>query len=294
MKHVLLLFLVLLWCVSCVKELPVSIEEAEHTVVNCLLTNDTIQRLSLTKSAKIGGSYLFREVRDAKITLSAGDSAIGTFERKGYDNWQLRYTPSIETNYTLTVQLSDGQVLWATTSMPTPDWIIDVRAKNAYPSKFFEQYQADHANWIYVLGCGSSLPDNITRPSGSEKLHILIGTDYPAIDRFNEEGDMTDLVQEATTPAYRYYLRIPPVSDTLKNAIPFCVQTNYEEYSFIVVRTASSEYDQYLKTSLQKMFVYISEDDPSIGFDEGRIYSNIQNGIGIFAACYDRYFFYVN
>jgi hypothetical protein len=165
------LFLLLLawWASACVKELPVSVEVSEWPVVNCLLTNDTVQRLSLTRSVKTGGSYFFKEIRDAQITLFAGDSPVGAFERKGYDDWQLVYTPVAATVYTLKVQLSDGQALQASTTMPPMNWIIDERAANVYPSKFFWQYGAAHACWSFVVS-PAGLPADIMRPSGRERL----------------------------------------------------------------------------------------------------------------------------
>jgi hypothetical protein len=279
-------------CAACVEDLPFNPDEAVLPVVNCLLSNDTVQHLSLTKSVSIGSSYFFKEIREATITLSAGDSVVGQFERKGYDDWQLQYTPLPDIAYTLTVDLPGEPALRATTTMPVANRIVDDRQRNVYPSKFFYQYSAPHACWAYVL-YPPDLPDGILRPSGNERLNLLAGTDHPHVDRFNEDGLLTTLIREATTPAYRYYIRIPALP-SITGSIPFCLQATYEDFSFVVFRTASEEYDRYLKTSLQKMFLYIDETDPGTWFDESRIYSNIQNGIGIFAAYNDQYFFYIN
>lgn len=55
----------------------------------------------------------------------------------------------------------------------------------------------------------------------------------------------------------------------------------------MVFRAASDEYDNYLKSSLIKAQAYEAKDDPSAYFEENLVYSNINGGLGIFAACSD-------
>ena len=108
---------------SCVSDLPFDNQAKSIPVVNCLLTgNDSIQRLSLTQSIKTGEKLRFKEITDATVTLSIGDSMIGRFIRNSYDNWQLKYIPLEGKTYNLKVILSDGKVLTATTTMPTGNY----------------------------------------------------------------------------------------------------------------------------------------------------------------------------
>ena len=51
-------------------------------------------------------------------------------------------------------------------------------------------------------------------------------------------------------------------------------------------------YDQYVKTSLQKVLSVADDTDPAIWFDESSIYSNIKNGKGIFGAYNEEFFRY--
>ena len=71
------------------------------------------------------------------------------------------------------------------------------------------------------------------------------------------------------------------------------VQNAYSDASFVVIRTASEEYDRYIKSVIEKKTFYESDDDPVRWFDESSIYSNIENGLGIFAA-YNEQEFYSN
>jgi hypothetical protein len=61
-----------------------------------------------------------------------------------------------------------------------------------------------------------------------------------------------------------------------------------------VMRSASAEYDRYLKSILEKLKFYEDPDDPARWFDETVIFSNIENGLGIFAAYWQQDFYYNN
>lgn len=60
----------------------------------------------------------------------------------------------------------------------------------------------------------------------------------------------------------------------------------------IFFRAFSEDYDRYLKSSISKMLVYESINDPSQWLDESEVYSNIENGLGIFGAYADRRYVY--
>jgi len=280
---------------ACVQELPFDVKEATIPVVNCILTNDTVQTLSLTQSVKITDGYVFKEIKDAQIILWANETEqIGEFKRISYGNWQLRYQPVEGTNYQLQVLLPDGKELAATTTMPERNQFVAESEKNKFPGKYFMQQTVENPCWAFILS-EETLTDNLIHPipSSRAKLCVNIGTDHPLVDRFNEDGNLFDLVSQATTPAYAFYVRIQPsLLGREEEDIPFCLQTNYGNYTFVFFRTASKEYDQYLKSSLLKMFVYRLEDDPAQWFDESKVYSNVINGTGIFAAYNDDCFYF--
>ncbi|MFW5752041.1 MAG: hypothetical protein ACOCW8_01745 [bacterium] len=78
---------------SCIKDLPIDPAVGGEVVVNCILTNDTIQTASVTRSVPIDESYIFREVAGAELELLADGESVGFFEKTGYDQWQLKYRP---------------------------------------------------------------------------------------------------------------------------------------------------------------------------------------------------------
>ncbi|OJU51260.1 MAG: hypothetical protein BGN96_08105 [Bacteroidales bacterium 45-6] len=278
---------------GCVSEIPVEVEGAEVPVVNCVLTNDTVQTLSLTKSVKISDTRLFREIKDAKIVLLTEGQTAGEFARTGYGKWELHYQPVAGKRYSLVVTLADGTELSATTTMPRQNRIVKNSSSDAYPSKYFKQMSAQSPCWTFVLE-QNDLPDNLLHPTPSAKAWLKqhIGTDHPLVDRFNDDGGLSAVLPQATTPAYSYYVRIRPSAEVAPEGIPFCIQTNFGGNDFVCFRNASEEYDNYLKSSFEKLWLYSSEDDPIQWFDETVVYSNISNGVGIFGAYSDVYFFY--
>jgi len=285
---VLLLFFLTFFS-SCVTNLPINELNYSVPVVNCVLTNDSIQRLSLTQSVKVNASYIFKEIKDAAITLSIHDSIVGSFTRLGYDNWQLKYTPQSGKIYCLKVALTNGKVLTATTVMPKRNLIHQTIAIDKYPSKNFIQYTAGFPCWITVLTSDSLLLPT-SRPKIKDIARDEIGTNHPFADRFNQYGNLLEFIPSADTPKFNYYIRIKP--DLMNDSIPFKLQTNYGFHTFICFRTASIEYDNYLKTSLQKITMRLDDTDPIIWFDESKVFSNITNGTGIFAAYSDQFFNY--
>jgi hypothetical protein len=269
---------------ACVKELPFEGEGGEVTVVNCLLTNDSIQELSLTKSVKITDPYFYQEIREAEISLSANGAIVGYFEWVSYGNWHLKYTPEGGTVYQLLVKLPDGQTLTASTTMPPTNRIDPSINSDRYPTRNFSQTTADYPCWIYVLRDADLPPDLMhPHPSAGASLADNLGTNHPLVDRFNKHDDMSDIEMEASMPFYEFYLRIEP-SPAISDSIRFGIQAPYSFYSYIYFRTVSDEYDKYLKSSIQKMDLYKDPNDPVQMFDESRVYSNITNGAGIFGA----------
>jgi hypothetical protein len=280
-------FIIIAVCLfnACISDLPIDVEDADVAVVNCILTVDTVQKLSLNRAVKITENYYTStEIKEAQVILQSNGQVIGEFERKGYGNWQLNYTPVPGTAYQLLVKLQDGTELTASTKMPyTLSFTIE-NEKNKFPTKNFRQWSFYAPCWIYHLW-DNEHPEDLVHPAPSRTARLveLIGTDHQLVDRFNELDDISDFVPNATMPVYSYYIRIKPAELSTKEGIPFRLQFS-SQYAFIYFLTASDEYDQYLKSSLQKMAVYQSEDDPAQWFDEYKVYSNINNGKGIFAA----------
>lgn len=287
---VALYFLFVIFTISsCVTDIDYAEQSTSIPVVNCLLTNDTVQRLSITRSVKMNDSYIFKEIKEATISLYQDEIKVGNFIRISYDNWQLKYTPLSGKTYHIKVILPDGQILSATTVMPARVQIKQNKSIDKFPSKNFIQNSFGSPCWITILNSDSILKP-YSHPTIKDWGSTAIGTNHPFVDRFNQNGNLLGFLPTSDTPEFEYYIRIK--SDSIMDAIPFKLQASFGFHTCICFRTASAEYDKYIKTSMQKILMRSDETDPGTWFDESKVFSNISNGTGIFAAYYNQYFNY--
>lgn len=259
----------------------------QKIVVNALLNAGEIQKMTLTKSNPLGQFY-YDQVEDAEIILWDGDEVAGKYTKAGYGKWELVYKPIQTHNYKLEVKLSNGTVLSACTTMPQMPDISKSGNQNTRNRKHFLQEPSITPYYIFIMDQTRTaiVPNPVVE--ATDKLQMHIGTNHPSVDGFNmQENSMQSLWgSEFTTMEFRTYLRI--VDDSKENQ-PFYVEGRLWK-SLVFFRAASDEYDRYLKSSLQKMLVYEVFNDDTQKFDENEVYSNITNGIGIFAAYNDRVF----
>ena len=277
---------------ACVENLNMDLDVRGIPVVNCILKNDTVQTLSITRSIGLKDKYIYEEIENARATLYVNGYKIDTFKRVAYDLRQLKYTPSPGASYRLVVEIPGEPTLTATTTMPANTYIFRDSKELKYYIKYFTQYTAQYPLWISVLTEWDI--DKVLQPgappSETAVLKKAIGTDHPWVDQFNQNGSFTEYPSAPlATPKYDYYLRIPAQPEVPKGGVYFRIEALYGELSIVVFRTASEEYDKYMKSSFEKM-QFNKEEDFTTWFDEMRIFSNIAHGIGIFAAYSDKYF----
>lgn len=291
-KSLLCIASILILSSSCVKEININPEDRGKYVLNCILKNDTLQTLSLTSTASIDGNYIYHQVSDAQVSLWLNEEHVGNFAKVGYDKWQLKHTPTAGGVYRIEARIFDGSTLTATTVMPYNLNIVSQHNGDRYPSRSFTQNSFELPCWVMILSSESFILPH-TKPEDLSSLKVHLGSDHPQADRFNLDGNLLSIIPQADTPAFLFYIRIANVPGNVQaNSITFKLQTNYGNNSLINFRTASQEYDMYLKSSFQKILMRKDESDPLIWFDETRVYSNIINGVGIFASYTDNYFIY--
>ena len=76
-------------------------------MLNCLLTNDSIQHLNLSYSNPLG-NILYDEVTDAKISLFLYNRFLGNFRKTSYMEWTFKHTPVRNGKYDIVVEMPDG------------------------------------------------------------------------------------------------------------------------------------------------------------------------------------------
>jgi len=291
-KNVILIAFVSCVFVSCVTDMPVDISDNNLPVVNYIMKNDSIQTLNLTRSVKVNDYYIFHEIKDAFISLYKENTLIGNFTKDGYSNWTLKYQPEAGSFYMLKIVTSEGEELTATTTMPELLAISQQSDIDTYPSKNFIQTSAGSPCWTFIITSDRMLFEK-SRPNDNDNFKEEIGTNHPLADQFNVQGNLLSFLPTADTPDFLFYIRIKKDSTLNKtNAVSFKLQTNYSIHTFVCFSTCSAEYDNYLKTSFQKILMRLDPSDPLIWFDETKVYSNVSNGVGIFGACSNQFFNY--
>ena len=96
---------------GCVEEIDSRHFNQRQVVVNCILTSDSVQHLSLTYSNELHNT-IYDEVEDATALLYEDGYLVGTFKKSAYAEWVLKYRPKFGRNYRLEVKV-DGKELSA-------------------------------------------------------------------------------------------------------------------------------------------------------------------------------------
>lgn len=262
-------------CVAgCVDDIESDEFNRKEIVINCLLTDDSIQHLTLTYSNNLGNTT-YDEVSNATVSLYDTYGLVGTFTKSSYAEWQLKYTPWYGEKYKLVIEVPGKENVYAETTFPKELLVRRNREFDTENSHFFN-IESDNAYWIFAF---EKWYDTLMYPPRLEKWYnfkLALGTDNPYADDFNLLGMGSDHEGQ-----HDLYIRVMPSKGVQSFKL-------YDLNSCVVVfRSASEEYDKYQKTSLQKMYVYESFDDPTQWIDETVVYSNIHNGLGIFGAYSD-------
>ena len=250
-------FLFLFGMVSCSEEINFEPNYGQKVTVNCILTPETKQTLTLTYTNRLNDFY-YEKIDDAKISLFAGEEFAGYFEKNPYGDWEIAYTPVGGQMYKLTVEIPDMPAVEAVTTMPFDVPVTnDEESKETFVRKFFMQEKCNLPYWIFVM----DKSDESASITAKDKLINSLGTNRAGCDRFNLSGSGMNVLigQEAKTLEQQIYLRIVPNGNEVYK---FCVEAPVSD-SWFFFRAVSEEYDRYLKTGFQKMLVYQAFDDPS-------------------------------
>jgi len=203
---------------------------------------------------------------------------IGFMQKTGNGIFNLNIKPSIGSLYEVRINAQGYPELTASTIVPSKpevkyqlnNPVVHGSGYNSYKSYSITKQIIDIVGinrfWHYR-----------TRTSPTNKIGFVFGfndVDSPLIDDFNKVIDATDELGFH----YEYYIRINDKGNDGK-ILSFKGTSYQREYNFFM--DTDEHYDKYLKSTIkQKM-----NDGNNLLFNEPvQIYSNIENGLGIFGS----------
>ncbi len=278
MKRFLLILTVLIFS-SCEKEVTFNFEHEPRLCLNCILNPDSTITANLTLSKKLDKSNNFVPVENATIDLYEEDVLLGKLQEVGNGNYKLMKKPVKGKKYDIIVDVSGYKRVSATTTVPVAPEISyskDTTGHSNYNDRILYNLNVEIIDkpgkdyyWLY----GSWKVGGVIYGGGCRTINA------PFVDVFNRNIDL-----EAKY-GFTHFLQIR-ISDegydgqVLSFIIPDFVER--DEYTAQHFLNADEHYDKYIKTTIiNKM----KEDSELPFYEPIQIYSNIENGYGIFGSC---------
>ena len=261
---------------SCEKEVTFDFDKPSKLCLNCILNPDSTITARLTLSGNIKNNSSFLPVDDATIILYENDKQLNMLVSGGGGNYYLDYNPESQKKYKIVVQHPDYDNITASAEMPQKPDVI-------FTSDTLNHVAQTEWYWLDINLVIHDLPGkNNYWLYGKRTVHGVTSTGggfqnikAPFIDDFNRRTEP----ESKFGFVYDYYVRVSDIGhDGEKMAIKLEAATN-GSINFV---SADEHYDKYIKSSVKTRLN--SEDE--LPFKEPvQIYTNIENGYGIFGAC---------
>lgn len=264
---------------SCEKDLKTEVRITPKLCFNCILNPDSVIRGSLSLSQSISENNPFQKVSDAIIELKKDGQVVGIMPNTGDGIYVLNIKPNSGSYYEINIKTEGFQSLHASTIVPLKP-LVNYQQDNPIlhnPNTYSSYYSyritknindspGTNRYWHYRL---RQSPTKIWRFVG-----VFYDVDSPIIDNFNRVTDATDKLGFH----YESYIRINDTGMDGQILTFYDIAYNNEINFFM---DADEHYDKYLKSTIKQMM----NDGGSLLFNEPvQIYSNIENGLGIFGS----------
>jgi len=272
---------------ACEKSITLNIDDfSSDETVNCLLTPDSLFYVELSWSVKVDFTGEFSPINDAEVLINR-EGAVNQLEFIGEGSYGSTQNPSEAKTYAIEVKTQEGVVLTASTTVPVkptvevtalPDKREQEIIDETYNTSAYSITIDDHPDkkefyWIAVQNSR-----NFYNDFQQEKI---IDTDLKTGDDFNREST-TYYPDMGYT--YSFYIRL---DDELwqgsSREFNIRFDGNFSQKDRICVIAADVHLDHYLKSALLQ-YNQKNLDDAPIFFIPINMYSNIENGKGIFGS----------
>ena len=276
MIRLLFLFVLLLFG-SCVEEVTLEFDHEPKLCINCILNPDSLIKASVTLSHSLDNSAQFEPVNNANIKLYEDDIFKGELTFLGMGKYLLKQKPESGKDYKIIVEAQGYETLEAFTKVPEKpllnyskdttrilenvNWpLIDLNVQ------IIDKQGAD-LYWIYQTW----IVNGVKYGGASQAINA------PFVDPFNR------IIDTEEKYGFRFFLQVRMTDEgydgqKLNFTIPDIVENNRTQHFL----KADKHYDKYIKTVIINR---LNETDELPFYEPIQIYSNIENGYGIFGSC---------
>lgn len=275
-SHIYIILLLL--CISCEQVLDTRIEITPKLCFNCVLNPDSLIHGSLSLSQSISEEKTFVKIDDAIIELKKDGKVIGRMESTGNGVYQLNIKPSSGSFYEISINAKGFSSLHAVTTVPEKPPVSyrldnpEFQDHGLYSS--FYTYQITYniqdkpgANryWHYKMR-------NTNYSSGFYARHVNVNSTI--IDDFNK-------ITESSEKYGYYYLNYLRINDKQEDGKTLTFTDLSYDKDVVYFMDADEHYDKYMKSTVKQQ---INDGDNLLFNEPVQIYSNIENGYGIFGS----------
>jgi hypothetical protein len=305
MKKYLFVFSVCLLLLACSVDYDMgqsNLLEQNRLVVNSLLNPHQPINVFFYKIERGDTGYCFSTVRDIKVILKENEKML--FDGICNDTvLRLDYHPKSGLYYTIEASFPGFERVSANTIIPDSitckaEMIIDepynqsdrlvelsefILPANSQASLWITSYAIfeDETYQYQEIYVNNLLIDEVNQISGMPVRNPVVGSLYHDAFLRIKNNNLSDLDKLVFTPAYISYNYYKPFDP--ENPEPFDPWYGQRKIGIKLI-TASREYDQYCRTLyLQKSMIIYDNDISAIVYQPVQVYSNLTNGVGIFA-----------
>ncbi len=277
MKNNGIIILVLLLILSCQKPLQIDYPVMEEKlVVNCLFAPDTVFQVQVSKSQKTDDS-LYATITDAVCELWANNKLLEQLENNNTATYCSTILPEIGKTYTLIVKHPKYENISATSSVPDIPII-----SNFNLTDYLANYDINSESYL------SGLELNINDDATTDNYYKL---DFVISDGFLSDcgGFISNDIVLVTEDLFEFSPIFLYFSDELFNGqtynLSFMASTPQTDKDFSIIYKAKSlSKEHYYYTKKMLIYQHHKENGEMLQAIEPMLmYSNIQNGYGIFA-----------
>lgn len=261
--------------------------------VNSIICPDSTIKIDVRWSKKVGDASPFKAVDGARVTLKEDGQTIisettvdGMVEKEIY--------PSAGKLYQLTVVVEGQPEISATTTIPEQSDIqFTTRCKVGGSYSMGGGYILVDVNKVIPAPGVRGLWIEKHPSEYKTDIYKSFYSNNPFIDQVNAEREMQDVSYRESNTYFSDFIRIPKNSFSLIAPFTFstCTMTfGNEQYKlthiYLTLNTPSDDYDKFYRSAYKQL----SADPAYSPFVEigTSVYTNIKNGLGIFAGCNKR------